>query len=170
MVTLHFLMDAQLNEQQLLRRESLNELRNLGIEPFPAEEYLVTHKASELIEDFPKNPEKYQKVCIAGRMMTRRIMGKAAFAVIQDSTAKIQVYINRDEICPEEDKTWYNTVFKKLLDIGDFMGVEGYMFSTQTGETTLHAQKITFLAKCLNPCPFPKKKMAKFMTHLPTPK
>jgi lysyl-tRNA synthetase class 2 len=158
MITLHFLMDAQLNEQQLQRRESLLELRNLGIEPFPAEQYHVTHKASQLLEEFPQNTENFQKVCIAGRMMARRIMGKAAFIVIQDSSAKIQVYINRDEICPEEDKTWYNTVFKKLLDIGDFIGVEGYMFLTQTGETTLHAQKLTFLAKCLNPLPLPKEK------------
>ena len=151
-------MESHLNEQQIQRRESLNELRALGIEPFPAETFPVSHTAQEILDGFPEKPEDFQEVCIAGRMMARRIMGKAGFAVIQDSSARLQVYIARDEICPEEDKTLYNTIFKKLLDIGDFIGIEGYMFTTKTGETTLHARKITFLAKCLNPLPLPKEK------------
>ena len=114
-------MESHLNEQQIQRRESLNELRALGIEPFPAETFPVSHTAQEILDGFPEKPEDFQEVCIAGRMMARRIMGKAGFAVIQDSSARLQVYIARDEICPEEDKTWYNTIFKKLLDIGDFI-------------------------------------------------
>lgn len=151
-------MEAHLNDQQIQRRESLNELRALGIDPFPAATFPVSHTAKEILDAYSEKPEDFQNVCIAGRLMTRRIMGKAAFAVIQDSTTRLQVYIARDEICPEEDKTWYNTIFKKLLDIGDFIGVEGYMFTTKTGETTLHATKLTFLAKCLNPLPLPKEK------------
>jgi lysyl-tRNA synthetase class 2 len=151
-------MEPSFNEQQLLRRQSLDELRALGIDPYPAELFPVNTTADEIKNEFPSNPEKFKHTVIAGRMMARRIMGKAAFAVIQDSTSKIQVYINRDEVCPGDDKELYNTVFKKLLDIGDILGFEGYVFSTQTGETTLHVQSFKLLSKCLNPLPLPKEK------------
>ena len=151
-------MELSLNEQQLLRRQSLEQLRALGIDPYPAALYPVNATAEEIRNEYPTNPDKFKQVIVAGRMMARRIMGKAAFASIQDSTSKIQVYVNRDEICPEEDKEMYNTVFKKLLDIGDFIGVEGYVFTTQTGEISIHASKITLLSKCLNPLPLPKEK------------
>jgi lysyl-tRNA synthetase class 2 len=151
-------MELSLNEQQLLRRQSLEQLRAMGIDPYPAALFPVNTTAEEIKSEFPENPDKFKQVVVAGRMMARRIMGKAAFAVLQDSTSKIQVYVNRDEICPSEDKELYNTVFKKLLDIGDFIGVEGYVFTTQTGETSIHASKITLLSKCLNPLPLPKEK------------
>jgi lysyl-tRNA synthetase class 2 len=151
-------METNLNEQQLLRRQSLEELRALGIEPYPAELYPVNTNSEEIKSEFPNHPEKFQNVVIAGRLMTRRIMGKAAFAVLQDSIGKIQIYVNRDEICPSEDKELYNTVFKKLFDIGDILGVEGYVFTTQTGETSIHVKSIKLLAKCLNPLPLPKEK------------
>ena len=151
-------MELSLNEQQLLRRQSLEQLRAMGIDPYPAALFPVNTTAEEIKSEFPENPDKFKQVVVAGRMMARRIMGKAAFAVLQDSTSKIQVYVNRDEVCPSEDKELYNTVFKKLLDIGDFIGVEGYVFTTQTGETSIHASKITLLSKCLNPLPLPKEK------------
>lgn len=151
-------MEASLNEQQLLRRQSLEELKSLGIDPFPAELYPVSHQAADIRAEYPSNPEAFSKVVIAGRLMTRRIMGKAAFGDILDSSGRIQVYVNRDEICPEEDKTLYNTVFKKLLDIGDIIGIEGHVFTTQTGEISVHATSIKVLAKCLNPLPLPKEK------------
>lgn len=151
-------MENNLNEQQLLRRQSLDELRALGIEPYPAELYPVNTNSEEIKQDYPNHPEKFQQVVIAGRLMTRRIMGKAAFAVLQDSVGKIQIYVNRDEICPSEDKELYNTVFKKLFDIGDIIGVEGYVFTTQTGEISVHVKSIKLLAKCLNPLPLPKEK------------
>ncbi len=121
-------MEPSINEQQRLRRESLSELRSLGIDPFPAELFPINTTAQDILSNFESNPDNYKEVVIAGRLMARRIMGKAAFAVIQDSSAKIQIYVNRDEICTEEDKTLYNTVFKKLLDIGDIIGVKGYVF------------------------------------------
>lgn len=151
-------MELSLNEQQLLRRQSLEQLRAMGIDPYPAALFPVNANAEDIKNNFPQQPDNYKNVIVAGRMMARRIMGKAAFAVLQDSTSKIQVYVNRDEICPGEDKELYNTVFKKLLDIGDFIGVEGYVFTTQTGETSIHASKITLLSKCLNPLPLPKEK------------
>lgn len=151
-------MELSLNEQQLLRRQSLEQLRAMGIDPYPAALYPVNTTAVEIKDEFESNPDKFKKVVVAGRMMARRIMGKAAFAVLQDSTSKIQVYVNRDEICPGEDKEMYNTVFKKLLDIGDFIGVEGYVFTTQTGEISIHASNFTLLSKCLNPLPLPKEK------------
>jgi len=151
-------MELSLNEQQLLRRQSLEQLRAMGIDPYPAALFPVNTTAEEIKSEFPENPDKFKQVVVAGRMMARRIMGKAAFAVLQDSTSKIQVYVNRDEVCPSEDKELYNTVYKKLLDIGDFIGVEGYVFTTQTGETSIHASKITLLSKCLNPLPLPKEK------------
>ncbi len=151
-------MELSLNEQQLLRRQSLEQLRAMGIDPYPAALYPVNTTAAEIKNEFESNPDKFKQVVVAGRMMARRIMGKAAFAVLQDSSSKIQVYVNRDEICPGEDKEMYNTVFKKLLDIGDFIGVEGYVFTTQTGEISIHASNFVLLSKCINPLPLPKEK------------
>lgn len=149
----------ELNEQQQLRRDALKELESLGINPYPADLYEVTHHTAELKKNFTEeNAADYKEVSIAGRLMSKRIMGKASFAVIQDAEGKIQAYINRDEICPGEDKTMYNTVFKKLLDIGDIIGLKGYMFKTQTGETSLHVSELKVLAKSLNPLPIVKEK------------
>lgn len=148
----------ELSEQELLRRESLHQLRQLGIEPYPAETFEVNASAREILENYENNKIEYKNVSLAGRIMTRRIMGNAAFAVLQDSTGKMQVYVKRDEICPGEDKTLYNTVFKKLLDIGDIIGVKGYVFTTQTGETTLHVTGLTVLSKALRPLPVVKEK------------
>ena len=120
----------ELSEQEIQRRESLNKLRTLNIEPFPAPLYPVNALSKSLLENY----EEGKEVCIAGRMMSRRIMGKASFAELQDSEGRIQIYVNRDEICPEEDKSLYNDVFKKLLDLGDFIGIKGTVFKTQVGE------------------------------------
>ncbi len=143
----------QLSEQERIRRESLNELRNLGIEPYPAAEFKVTTTAKALQANFTPDTE----VALAGRLMSRRIMGKASFAELMDSTDRIQIYLNRDVICPEEDKALYNTVFKKLLDIGDFIGIEGRTFITQTGEKSVEVQKLTVLSKSLRPLPIVKR-------------
>ncbi len=151
------MFDQNLNEQQLVRRTKLQQLRDLGIDPFPPELYPVNAYAADIKKNFPENPDDYKNVVIAGRLMTQRIMGKAAFANIQDSTDRIQIYINRDEVCPGEDKTLYNDVFKKLLDIGDIVGIEGYVFTTQTGETSIHVKSFKLLSKCLNPLPLPKQ-------------
>ncbi len=121
-------MSIALSEQEILRRESLQQLRALGINPYPAEEYNVTAFAQDITDNFERNPDTYKNVTMAGRIMTRRIMGSASFAELQDSTGRIQIYLKRDDICPDEDKTLYNTVFKKLLDIGDYIGVKGYVF------------------------------------------
>jgi len=134
-------MSIVLSEQEILRRESLQQLRALGINPYPAEEYKVTAFAQDIADNFSRFPDHYNKVTLAGRIMTRRIMGNASFAELQDSTGRIQIYLKRDDICPDEDKTLYNTVFKKLLDIGDYIGVKGYVFLTQTGEISVHVQE-----------------------------
>lgn len=141
-----------------MRRQALQELINLGINPYPSEEYEITTNASEIHSKFSENPEKFQKVSIAGRIMSRRIMGSASFAEIQDSTGRIQIYVNRDEICPAEDKTLYNTVFKRLVDIGDIIGIKGYVFTTQMGETTIHVKELTILTKSIRPLPVVKQK------------
>ncbi len=143
---------SDLSEQEVQRRENLNKLREHGINPFPADLYPVTDYSTDVIENF----EDGKMVCIAGRMMSQRIMGKASFAEIQDSKGKIQVYFNRDELCPGEDKFIYNELFKKLLDLGDFIGVEGYMFKTQVGEISVHVKKFKLLSKALKPLPLPK--------------
>ncbi len=143
----------QLSEQERFRRDALTEMRNLGIDPYPAAEFFVTHKADALSQQFENGIE----VKMAGRLMTRRIMGKASFASMLDSTGRIQIYVNRDVICPDEDKTLYNTVFKKLLDIGDFIGIEGVTFTTQTGEPSVEVRKLTVLSKSLRPLPIVKK-------------
>jgi lysyl-tRNA synthetase class 2 len=142
----------ELSEQEIQRRESLQKLRDLGIDPYPASLFPVNSSAKEIKKDF----EDGKHVCIAGRMMSQRVMGKASFAELQDASGRIQIYINRDEICPDEDKTFYNEIFKKLLDLGDFIGVEGKVFKTQVGEISIHVTKLTLLAKALRPLPLPK--------------
>jgi len=150
-------MSTNLSEQEILRREALQNIRNLGINPYPAGAFPVTATAQEILNNFSNQAEKYQQVQIAGRIMSRRIMGSASFMELQDSTGRIQVYIKRDDICPGEDKTLYNTVFKKLLDIGDFLGVKGFVFITQTGEISVHVQEMTILSKSLKPLPVVKR-------------
>ena len=148
----------ELNEQEIQRRQSLDELRVLHIEPYPAAEYPVNAYSDEIKANFSEDAETPREVCIAGRLMGRRIMGKASFAELMDSKGRIQVYVTRDDICPEEDKTLYNSVFKKLLDLGDFIGVKGFVFRTQTGEISVHAREITLLSKSLKPLPVVKEK------------
>ena len=150
-------MARLLSEQEQLRRTALEKLRGLGIDPYPAAEYTVTHHAKDLASSYTEGAEGFEHVRIAGRLMTKRIMGKASFAVLTDATGELQIYVNRDEICPDEDKTMYNDVFKKLLDIGDFIGVEGHMFTTQTGEMSLHVKELVVLSKSLRPLPVVKK-------------
>ncbi|MCB9046895.1 MAG: lysine--tRNA ligase [Chitinophagales bacterium] len=152
-------MHATLSEQEVVRREKLKELQALGIDPYPAPEYPVTHTAKQIKEGYNgENGEDYKEVCLAGRVMSVRDMGKANFAVIQDSTGRIQAYVRRDDICPGEDKTMYNTVWKKLLDIGDIIGIKGYVFTTKTGETSVHVSEFTMLTKSLHPLPIVKEK------------
>ena len=152
---------AELTEQEQIRRNSLNELKKLGINPYPAALYEVNAKSSEILERFPKDNTLYQHVSIAGRIMSRRIMGAASFVELQDPYGRIQLYVKRDEICPDEDKTLYNTVFKRLLDIGDIIGVEGFVFVTQMGEISIHVKKLTVLSKSLRPLPIVKEKDGK---------
>ena len=146
-----------LSEQEIVRRNSLSELRKMGIEPYPAAEYEVTGHTKEIKENFKDDAEP-RNVRIAGRMMSRRVMGKASFMELQDADGRIQVYVSRDDICPDENKDLYNVFFKKLLDIGDFVGVEGFVFRTQTGEITVHAREIRILSKSLRPLPIVKTK------------
>ena len=148
---------SELNEQEIIRRNSLQELRNMGIDPYPAAEYVTNAFSTEIKEAF-QDGEEPRNVSVAGRMMSRRIMGKASFMELQDSKGRIQVYVTRDDICPDENKDLYNRVFKKLLDLGDFIGIEGFVFRTQTGEISIHAQKLTVLAKSLKPLPIVKYK------------
>ena len=151
-------MIEHLSEQEQLRRKSLAALRESGINPYPAERFDVSASAADIAAGFDAEPEKFQTVTIAGRMMSRRIMGSASFFELQDHTGRIQVYIRRDDICPEGDPTLYNTVFKKLLDIGDFIGVEGFAFRTNTGELSVHCRKFTVLSKSIRPLPIVKEK------------
>ena len=148
----------ELSEQEIIRRNILQALRDMGIEPYPAAEYPVTAYSDDIIRNFDDNLEPPREVSIAGRIMSRRIMGKASFVELMDSHGRVQVYISRDEICPGENKDLYNVVFKKLLDIGDIIGIEGYVFRTQTGEITVHARKLTVLSKSLRPLPIVKVK------------
>ena len=150
----------ELSEQEIVRRNSLAELRKMGIEPYPAEEYVVTGHTKEIKENFKDDAEP-REVRIAGRIMSRRIMGKASFMELQDSEGRIQVYISRDDLCPGEDKDTYNIFFKKLLDIGDIVGIEGFVFRTQMGEITVHAKNIKMLSKSLRPLPIVKMKDGK---------
>ena len=145
----------QLSEQEIIRRQSLDEIVKLGINPYPAELYDVNVTAREIHDNYPK--QEYKNVIIAGRMMSRRIMGNASFAELQDETGRIQIYMRRDDLCPNDDKTFYNTVFKKLLDIGDILGIKGFVFTTQTGETSIHVTELTILSKSLRPLPIVKE-------------
>lgn len=150
-------MSTGLSEQEVLRRDSLKQLRELGINPYPAEAYEINANAADIQANYEKDKTAYKTISIAGRIMGRNIMGAASFAELQDATGRIQIYLKRDELCPGEDKTLYNTVFKKLLDIGDFIGIEGYVFTTQTGEISIHVTKFTVLSKSLRPLPIVKR-------------
>ena len=147
----------ELSEQEIIRRNSLEQLRAMGINPYPADEYVVDAYSDDIIANF-KDDDEPRQVSVAGRMMNRRIMGKASFFELQDSKGRVQVYVSRDDLCPGEDKEMYNTVFKKLLDMGDFVGVKGYVFRTQTGEISVHAQELKLLSKSLKPLPVVKQK------------
>ena len=149
-------MHRELSEQEIVRRESLQKLIELGINPYPSNLFDVNVSATEIKKNYNSDKLGYKNIQIAGRLMSRRIMGKASFAELQDSTGRIQLYFNRDEICPDEDKTMYNTVFKKLLDIGDFIGVKGYVFTTKVGEISIHVESFVVLSKTLRPLPLPK--------------
>ena len=148
-----------LSEQEQIRRNSLAELYKLGINPYPQAAFPVSVFTTDILNQFDdNNPDQFQEVTLAGRIMSRRIMGAASFCELQDSKGRIQLYIKRDEICPEEDKTLYNTVFKRLLDIGDFIGVKGFAFRTQMGEISVHVKELTVLSKSLRPLPIVKEK------------
>ena len=146
----------ELSEQEIVRRQSLQELRDMGIDPYPAAEYPTNAFSDEIKANFAEGEER--TVCIAGRMMSRRVMGKASFVELQDSKGRIQVYITRDDICPDENKDLYNKVFERLMDIGDFIGITGFVFKTQTGEISVHAKSLTLLSKSLKPLPIVKYK------------
>ncbi|KQB98991.1 lysine--tRNA ligase [Pedobacter sp. Hv1] len=150
-------MSTGLSEQELLRRDSLKQLRELGIDPYPAEAYEINANAADILANYEKDKTAYKTISLAGRIMGRNIMGAASFAELQDATGRIQIYLKRDELCPDEDKTLYNTVFKKLLDIGDFIGIKGYVFTTQTGEISIHVTQFTVLSKSLRPLPIVKR-------------
>ena len=145
-----------LSEQEVYRREALAELEKLGINPYPAELYEVNTSAASIHKYYEVNKTEYKDISLAGRIMSKRVMGKASFAELQDSSGRIQIYVNRDEICPGEDKTLYNTVFKKLMDLGDIVGVKGYVFTTQVGEISIHVKELVMLSKSLRPLPMPK--------------
>ncbi len=163
-------MSLELSEQEQLRRRSLGALRELGIDPYPAARYDVTATAAAIAEGLtPQTADEFAEVRIAGRIMSRRIMGSASFFELQDHTGRIQVYIRRDDICPEGDPTLYNTVFKKLLDIGDFVGVEGFAFITNTGEKSVHCRKLTVISKSIRPLPIVKEKDGKQFDALTDP-
>lgn len=149
--------NIELSEQEVIRRESLQKIKELGIDPYPAAEYPVNASAAEIEAGFDPEKGNFSDVCIAGRIMSRRIMGAASFMEMQDATGRIQVYIKRDEVCPGEDKTMYNKVFKKLLDIGDIIGIKGFAFHTKTGQLTVHAKEITLLSKSLRVLPIVKE-------------
>ncbi len=150
--------NLELSEQEIIRRNSLEELRKLGINPYPAEGFEVNVTTKEILDNYKPELNNYQEVSIAGRIMSRRIMGSASFAEIQDEKGRIQIYVKRDDICPPEDSTRYNTVFKKLLDIGDIVGVKGFVFITQMGETSIHVKELKILSKSLRPLPIVKEK------------
>lgn len=159
----------ELSEQEIIRRQSLEELRKIGIEPYPAAMYPVSHSTADILAHFENMSANQAEVCIAGRIMARRIMGNASFFELQDEKGKIQVYVKRDDVCPGEDKTLYNTVFKKLLDIGDIVGIKGFVFRTQMGEESVHAKELTVLAKSLRPLPIVKEKDGKVFDAVTDP-
>ena len=147
----------QLSEQELVRREAKEALEKLGINPYPSELFNVNVSIREILQNYEKRKIDYKSISLAGRIMSRRIMGSASFAEIQDTSGRMQIYVRRDDICPDEDKTLYNTVFKKLLDIGDIIGIEGYVFTTQTGEISVHVTRLKVLSKSLKPLPIVKE-------------
>ena len=143
-----------LSEQEIVRRESLEKIKELGIDPYPAALFPVSHSTAAIKSTFNEgDEEQWKDVCLSGRIMMKRIMGKASFVELQDASGRMQLYLSRDDLCPGENKDLYNTVFKKLLDIGDFIGVKGFVFITKTGETTLHVEELTVLSKSLRPLP-----------------
>lgn len=150
--------NSNFSEQEQVRRQSLEEIRKLGIDPYPAAMYPVSVSATEILGGFKDGEDNFPEVCLAGRIMSRRIMGNASFAELMDSSGRIQIYVRRDDLCPGEDKTLYNTLFKKLLDIGDIIGVKGFAFRTQMGEITVHVKELTLLSKSLRPLPVVKEK------------
>jgi len=149
-------MSHSLSEQEIIRRQSLDEIRKMGIDPYPAALYPVNATAADIKQNFESDTEAYTEVCLAGRLMSQRIMGKASFAELKDGTGRIQIYLNRDEICPGENKDLYNVLFKKLLDLGDFIGVKGFVFKTQVGEISVHVKEFVLLSKSLRPLPVVK--------------
>lgn len=151
------IMSTALSEQEQQRRQNLQGIIDLGINPFPAEEFEINATADDILQNYERDKLNYKTIRIAGRIMNRRIMGSASFIELQDATGRIQAYVKRDDLCPEEDKTLYNTVFKKLLDIGDIIGIDGYVFTTQTGEISIHVEKLTILTKSLRPLPVVKE-------------
>jgi lysyl-tRNA synthetase class 2 len=155
------MMNLELSEQEVIRRQSLEELKKLGINPYPAEEFETNTHSQEILSEYDADKNNFQDVCIAGRIMSRRIMGNASFIELQDDKGKIQVYIKRDNLCPDEDKTLYNTVFKKLLDIGDIIGIRGNVFITKVGETSVNATELKLLSKSIKPLPVVKEKDGK---------
>jgi len=159
----------ELSEQEIIRRQSLEEMRKLGIEPYPAALFPVTHSTADILADFENMRTKQAEVYIAGRIMARRIMGNASFFELQDEKGKIQVYVKRDDICPGEDKTLYNTVFKKLLDIGDIVGIKGFVFRTNMGEESVHTMELRVLSKSLRPLPIVKEKDGKVFDAVTDP-
>jgi len=150
-------MSTGLSEQEVLRRNALSQLRELGINPYPAETFEVNAYAADILANYEKDKTAYKTISMAGRIMSRRIMGSASFVELQDTTGRIQIYLKRDDLCPEEDKTLYNTVFKKLLDLGDYIGIQGYVFTTQTGEISVHVTEFKLLSKSLKPLPVVKR-------------
>jgi lysyl-tRNA synthetase class 2 len=150
-------MSTGLSEQEILRRNALTQLRELGINPYPAESFEVTAYAADILANYEKDKSAYKTISMAGRIMSRRIMGSASFVELQDTTGRIQIYLKRDDLCPDEDKTLYNTVFKKLLDLGDYIGIQGYVFTTQTGEISVHVTEFKLLSKSLKPLPVVKR-------------
>ena len=149
-------MSTVLSEQELQRRQALARLEQLGINPYPAEAFEINATAKDILENYERDKLNYKNISIAGSMMSRRVMGSASFIELQDATGRIQVYVKRDDLCPDEDKTLYNTIFKKLLDIGDFVGIKGFVFTTNSGEISIHAQEFIVLAKSLKPLPVVK--------------
>jgi lysyl-tRNA synthetase class 2 len=154
-------MNLELSEQEIVRRKSLEEIKDLGINPYPAAEYITNSSSEEILNTYDKEKDNFKDVCIAGRIMSRRIMGNASFIELQDDKGKIQIYLKRDNICPNEDKTLYNKVFKKYLDIGDIIGIKGFVFTTKVGEISINAQELTILSKSIRPLPIVKEKDGK---------
>jgi lysyl-tRNA synthetase class 2 len=149
-------MHTELSDQEVIRRQKAEELRNLGIDPYPAALYEINVTAKDIRDNYERDKTNYKNISIAGRIMSVRDMGKACFAVIQDSTGRMQLYVRRDDICPGEDKSQYDVIFKKLLDIGDFIGVTGFVFTTKTSEISIHVTAFTVLSKALKPLPVVK--------------